>query len=1033
MTRKRVVVIGNGMAGARLVEELVSRGANQKQEIVVFGDEPYGNYNRILLSGVMAGARRPEDIVINPIRWYASNGIDLRTGVRIAGIDPVERRITTASGETEAYDSLVLATGSRPLLPPIEGLVAESDGDQKPLRRGVFVFRTLDDCDQIAAWTRHARRAVVIGGGLLGLEAAKGLRDRGLDVHVVHLAPHLMEVQLDREAGRILRHRLERFGMTVSTNTSTSAILGNGKVTGVAFADGSSHECDMVIVAAGIRPNVELARAAGLEVSRGIVVGDDLATRPYPDISAIGECAEHRGRLYGIVAPLWEQARVLADRLSGRAPDAAYVGSRPSTKLKVAGIDLAVMGINEPVDDDDEVVTYSEPSRGVYKKLIVRAHRLVGAIVLGDPDVVPSLVQAYADGRPLAERRSDSILPPATLAAGEPVSPDQLPDNAQICDCNAVTKAQIVEAVLAGATSLQAVCDATRASTGCGSCRPEVERIVSLARRGVTEPAMLASPPAVSATESLERQRSNDADSVVVTLNKVERIKQEKEGLEILSDVPALARIGWQAIPEGDRERLKWTGVFFRRQTPGRFMMRIRIPNGCTSDEQLQAIAGISEEFGSGSIDITTRQQLQVRGFGLEHTEEIWRRLDQVGLVSLQTGMDNIRNVIGCAVAGLTDREIVDASPIVREFTALFLRNREFTNLPRKFNVGISGCTESCVPMESQDLALTPAVRVEGGRQVAGFNVAVGGKMGSGGCRIATPLDVFVEPDEAVEVCADIVRLFRDHGARGARNRARLSFLLESWGAPRFRRELEQRAGRTLSTAGRDAHGGRSADHVGVVRQKQAGLNYVGMVVPVGRISAAQMRTVASLAAAYGSGDIRLTTSQNVVIAGVPDHRLQDLLREPLLEELPCDPHGALRGLVACTGIDYCHFALIETKELAMRTARHLAGRLPDHVRFRTHWSGCPAGCGNHAAADIGLLGKNIRVNGQIVEAVDVFVGGRAGSSPRAATRVFEDVPCDELPQVLERIAPYAAGPRARGEGRPAAAVTSGGRDVQAR
>jgi ferredoxin-nitrite reductase len=445
----------------------------------------------------------------------------------------------------------------------------------------------------------------------------------------------------------------------------------------------------------------------------------------------------------------------------------------------------------------------------------------------------------------------------------------------------------------------------------------------------------------------------------------------------------------------------------------------------------LKAVADISEEFGNGSIDITTRQQLQLRGFALEHTEEIWRRLDRVGLVSLQTGMDNIRNVIGCPVAGLTDREIIDASPIVREFTALFLRNRAFTNLPRKFNVAISGCTESCVPMESQDLALTPAVRLESGREVAGFNVAAGGKMGSGGCRLATPLDVFVEPDEAVQICGEIVLLFRDHGARGARNRARLSFLLESWGTARLRRELEQRMRRTLKTAGRDMHGSRSADHVGVVRQKQAGLNYVGLVVPVGRITAAQMRGVAGLAVAYGCGDIRLTTSQNVVIAGVPDSRVPALLREPLLEQLPCDPPGALRGLVACTGIDYCHFALIETKELAVRTAKHLADRLPEQMRFRTHWSGCPAGCGNHAAADIGLLGKNIRVNGHIVDAVDVFVGGRTGPNSKAATKVLEDVPCDELPQVLQRIAPYVAGPRAGTESRPMPQAGTSERDVQ--
>jgi ferredoxin-nitrite reductase len=450
-----------------------------------------------------------------------------------------------------------------------------------------------------------------------------------------------------------------------------------------------------------------------------------------------------------------------------------------------------------------------------------------------------------------------------------------------------------------------------------------------------------------------------------VTLNKIERYKKEKDGLDILQDVPQLAQGGWQALEDGDRERLKWAGVFFRRQTPGQFMMPVRMSNGLTNAAQIRAIAGISQEVGPGFADITTRQQIQLRGFGIDRVPDIWCRLEAVGLVSIQTGMDNIRNVAGCPLAGLTPHELFDASPVVRAFTDTFMRNKAFTNLPRKFNVAITGCTEHCTHAESQDLALVPAVARLEGSDTNGFNILVGGKMGSGGFQAAKPLNVFVRPEDAAAVCAEITFIFRDHGSRKARNRARLAFLVDAWGIERFRRELEQRIGRPLSPAGKDARGARHVDHLGIVKQKQAGLNAIGLAVPVGRITTAQLFELARVADTYGSGDIRMTMGQNVIVPNVPDALLPALGREPLLRELSHEPHAALRGLVSCTGIDYCHFALIETKELAMKTAQHLERQLPGCKSFTTHWSGCPAGCGNHALADIGLLGKNVRIDAE--------------------------------------------------------------------
>jgi NAD(P)H-dependent nitrite reductase large subunit len=1000
MTQKaRLVVIGNGMAGARFVEELIARDGAEQFEIAIFGDEPHGNYNRILLSGVLAGSHDAKDILINPLSWYEASGVRLHAGIRAESVDLAAKRVIGIDDIVEPYDKLVIATGSTPLVPPLDGLTTVAGG----FKPGIFLFRTLDDCDRILDYACGARCAAVIGGGLLGLEAARGLLNRGLGVHVVHLKSHLMEVQLDATGGAVLQRQLERLGLRLHFETVTSAVLGDQSVSGLAFRDGATLDCDMVVIAAGIRPNVELAARAGLAVNRAIVVDDDLACRHHPDVYAIGECAEHRGQLYGLVAPLWEQAQVLADRLSGRNRAALYCGSRTSTKLKVAGVDVAVMGERDPVEEDDEVVSYAEPSRGVYKKLIVREDRLIGAIVIGDGAIVPSLVHAFLEAGALASTRPELLFP--AVAGPMPVGADRIPDTAQICDCNAVSKAQIVGAVLDGAGSLQAVCEATRAGTGCGSCRPEVQSIVELACQGLTAPDVLS---AGSRSEALDTptSRAPETGSVIVTSNKIERIKREKDGLDILADVPRLADVGWEAIDEGDRERLKWVGVFFRRQTPGRFMMRLRMSNGFANAAQLRTIAEISREYGAGFVDITTRQQIQLREFRINHVPAIWDRLEAVGLVSIQTGMDNIRNVIGCPVAGLTPHELFDASPVVWEFTGAFLRNKAFTNLPRKFNVAITGCTENCVHADAQDLALTPATKVIGGGEVKGFNVAAGGKMGSGGCRIAAPLNVFVRPEDAASLCSHVTLIFRDHGARGARNRARLAFLIEKWGVEKFRFELQRRVGRPLLTAGTDMRRARSADHLGIVGQKQAGLSYAGLSVPVGRITGDQLFETARLAEEYGSGDVRITTGQNVIIPNVPDENLAGLMAEPLLRELEPDPSGAMRGLVSCTGIDYCHFALIETKELALNTARQLERKLPRGQRFSMHWSGCPAGCGNHATADIGLLGKNIRVDREVVDAVDVFVGGQSGPNAKPGAKILEDVPCEVLPHVLEQLIP---------------------------
>ncbi len=487
-------------------------------------------------------------------------------------------------------------------------------------------------------------------------------------------------------------------------------------------------------------------------------------------------------------------------------------------------------------------------------------------------------------------------------------------------------------------------------------------------------------------------------------MNKIETLKAERDGLDVSEDLVRFAREGWKTIGEDDKERLKWVGVFYRRPTPGHFMMRIRMANGIVTSAQARLLGEITKESGRNVADVTTRQQVQLRWVTVEGVPEVMARLEAAGLSSLQTGMDNIRGIVGCPATGLAPTELLDTAPIAAAFQRIFLGNKAFTNLPRKFNVTITGCLEHCTGGETQDISMTPAFATFGGEDVVGFNVAVGGKQGSGGPRFATALDAFVSPGEAAELCAAIALLFRDHGPREARSRARLAFLVDEWGGERFRKELETRIGRDLPPAGRDARGTRTTDHVGIFRQRQPGLNYVGLKTPVGRVTGDQLLELARIAERYGRGELRFTPSQNVLIPHVPDALLGELTGEPLLKALPYNPSEIQRGLVSCTGTDFCNLALIDTKTRAMALARELEQRLGATRPLTVRWSGCPASCGNHHTADVGLQGCKVKVDGKIVDGVHVFVGGRGGRDPRAAEKILEDVPCDALPEALDRL-----------------------------
>ncbi len=486
--------------------------------------------------------------------------------------------------------------------------------------------------------------------------------------------------------------------------------------------------------------------------------------------------------------------------------------------------------------------------------------------------------------------------------------------------------------------------------------------------------------------------------------NKFEKIKAEKDGLTVKDELEYFAQIGWEAIDSTDRDyRLKWLGIFFRPVTPGQFMMRLRMPSGIITSHQMRVLAEIVQRYGAdGNADITTRQNLQLRGIRFEDVPEIFRRLKAAGMTSVQSGMDNVRNITASPVAGLDVNELIDVRALVQSVQDMITNqgegNTEFTNLPRKFNIAIEGGRDNSVHAEINDIAFVPAFKEIAGEQQLGFNVVVGGFFSAKRCAAAIPLDVWVAPHEVVSLCRAILEVYRDNGLRANRQKARLMWLIDEWGIEQFRSAVERQLGRSLlSAAPKDEMDWEKRDHIGVYRQKQAGLNYIGLHVPVGRLYAADLFELARLAEVYGNGELRLTVEQNVIIPNIPDSRLDVLLQEPLLEKFSVSPTPLVRSLVSCTGAQFCNFALIETKNRALALAKALDEQVELTRPVRMHWTGCPNSCGQPQVADIGLMGTKARKDGKAVDGVDLYMGGKVGKDAHLGTCVEKGIACDDL------------------------------------
>ena len=726
---KRLVVVGNGMAGIACVEQILKH--SPRFEITVFGDETHVNYNRILLSSVLAGERTADEITLNPLEWYLRNDIQLRLGVRVVDVNPEEKFVTGDDGSVTPYDTLLLATGSSAFKPPIQGLD----------KQNVFAFRTLDDTRDLLERASPGVKAIVIGGGLLGLEAARGLQVRGCDVTVVHLMATLMERQLDPDAGNYLTGKMEELGVRVMLRRATTAIVGDERAEGIAFDDGSVLEGDLVVVAAGIRPNVELGYKAGLHVNRGIVVNDYMETSD-PDIFAVGECVEHRGTCYGLVAPLIEQGKVLAATITGNKGP-TYTGTVLATKLKIMGVDVFSAG--DWSEQHADPVRFEDRALGIYKKLTVRDGKLVGAILVGDTSDSHRYMDWLRTGADLAEKRAHLLFPPPASDAGLDLA--EMADTATICGCVGVTKGAIIEAIHEkGISTMSQLKETTRASTGCGSCTSLCQNILRAVAPDFEEEGkkVLCGCVPFSQDNLREILRSQKLKSVQEVLD----IYGNGSGCEICK--PALSYMLdmiWCGDHDEDRSaRFINDRVHANIQKDGTFSVIPRIHGGVTSPEQLRRIADVADKYNVPMVKITGSQRIDLLGIKKEDLPKVWADLGMMSGQAYTKGVRMVKTCVGTEFCRFGTQDSTSAGvEMEHRFENLFT--------PHKVKMATVGCPRNCAEATVKDIGLVG--------QEGGWQVVVGGAAGKS-VRKADLLMTVETTEQALEAAELFFQYYRE-------------------------------------------------------------------------------------------------------------------------------------------------------------------------------------------------------------------------------------------------------------------------------
>ncbi|MDP1681453.1 MAG: nitrite reductase large subunit NirB [Burkholderiales bacterium] len=743
MKRMKLVMVGNGMAGVRTLEEVLKL-APDLYDITVFGSEPYANYNRILLSPVLAGEQTIKDIMLNDVDWYEKNGITLHLNKKITRIDRKNRTVHAEDGTSAAYDRLILATGSNPFMLPVPGndLV------------GVISFRDIHDVDAMVEASAKYKHAVVIGGGLLGLEAANGLKLRGMDVTVVHLPEHLMERQLDDVASKMLQKSLEDKGLNFLMGKQTEQLIGkDGRVAAVRFKDGQEVPADLVVMAVGIRPNTTLAESAGIHCNRGIVVNDTMQTFD-PRIYAIGECVSHRGIAYGLVAPLFEMAKVCANHLAeygiGR-----YTGSVTSTKLKVTGIELFSAG-DYLGGEGTENLLMSDPKGGLYKKLVLKENKLVGAVLYGESGDGNWYFKLMREGTDVSALRNRLLFGETHLGDaghGGQSRAAAMKDTDQVCDCNGVCKGDITKAIITkGLFTLDDVKAHTKAAASCGSCTGLVEQILAQTLGGDYE-APEAKPMCKCTDYTHDQVRAAIRDQQLISIPEVMSKLEWKRPDGCPSCRPALNYYLISTWPKEAKDDYQSRFINERAhgniQKDGTYSVIPRLFGGSVTVDQLRAIADVAEKFEVPTMKITGGQRIDLLGLKKESLPAVWGDLADRGLVSGHAYGKALRTVKTCVGSEWCRFGVQDSTQMGIDLEEMTWGSWT----PHKYKMAVSGCPRNCAEATIKDFGV---VAID-----SGWELHVGG---NGGVKVrATDLLCRVTTrEEVLEYAAAFMQIYRE-------------------------------------------------------------------------------------------------------------------------------------------------------------------------------------------------------------------------------------------------------------------------------
>ncbi|MBT2728544.1 NAD(P)/FAD-dependent oxidoreductase [Bacillus sp. ISL-75] len=778
MKKKKLVLVGNGMAGVKTIEEIL-KISKEHFEITIIGKEPYPNYNRILLSKVLQGDTEVRDITLNDWDWYKENSITLHTGETVIKVDPLQKIVTTDSGRTEPYDEIILATGSLPFILPIPG------ADKK----GVTTFRDIKDTDEMVEASKKYKRAAVIGGGLLGLEAARGLLNLGMDVSVIHLPSYLMERQLDPTAANLLKEELENQGMKFLLDKNTEAIIGGERVEGVTFKDGTQIEADLVVMSVGIKPNIALAKEIGVTVNRGIVVNDYLQT-DIPHIYAVGECAEHNGIPYGLVAPLYEQGKVLAKHICGVDTE-PYKGSILSTQLKVSGVEVFSAGDFIEGEDKKALKVFDEQD-GIYKKIVLRGNQIVGAVLFGDSSEGNRLFSMINKQADISDTAKISILQPMGQQAGESLVASMSADEI-ICGCNGVSKGTIVQAILEqGCTTVDGIKACTSASRSCGGCKPLVADVLQFTLG--SEFNASAQKEAICGCTTLSR------DEVVKAI-KVKDLTHVKEVMNVLEWEteegcskcrPALNYYLGMVHPteyQDEREsRFVNERMHANIQKDGTYSVVPRMYGGVTNANDLRRIADVVDKYEIPLVKVTGGQRIDLFGVKKDDLPKVWEDLDMNSGYAYGKSLRTVKTCVGEQFCRFGTQDSMGLGiRLEKKFEGL--------QTPHKVKMAVSACPRSCAESGFKDIGF---IGIDGG-----WEIYVGGNGGTH-VRGGDLLYKVKTDDEAMEITGAYLQYYRETANYLERTsawieRVDLKHVKEVLDDENKRKELNSRMDETLS------------------------------------------------------------------------------------------------------------------------------------------------------------------------------------------------------------------------------------------